>query len=124
MHGDDWHPDGFLRQSERHISVQLPLALLQVLLLTSQVEVANLGIMVVVQMVGTVCLTMLFHAGDPFKQQDTSLGVKNFEMDFAPGKLVMLARMQRSLTTINKAINVSLICTSPNRKGAFIPCDM
>lgn len=61
VHGDDWHPDGFLRQSERHISVQLPLALLQVLLLTSQVEVANLGIMVVVQMVGTVCLTMLFH---------------------------------------------------------------
>lgn len=31
-------------------------------------------------------------------------------MDFVPVKLVMLATMQRSLTTINKAINVSLIC--------------
>lgn len=45
-------------------------------------------------------------------------------MDFAPVKLVMLATVQRSLTTINKAINVPLICTYPNRKGAFIPCDM
>lgn len=91
--------------------------------MTSQV-VADLRITLVVQMVGTVCLTILFHAGDPFKQWDSFLGVKNFQMDFAPGKLVMLARMQRSLAAINKAINVSLICTSPNRKGAFIPCDM
>lgn len=64
-----------------------------------------------IQMVGAICLTMLFLAGDPFEQWDTLLRVKNFEMDFAPGKLVMPARMQRSLPTINKAINVSLICT-------------
>lgn len=37
--------------------------------------------------------------------------IEDFELDFAPVKLVMLATMPRSFTTINNAINVPLICT-------------
>lgn len=52
------------------------------------------------------------------------LGPEFFPIGTALRELVMFALVFLCIVTMNKAINMSLICTSQNKKDAFSLCDM